>query len=821
MNPIKALTSAFLDGISKELGSPKHSKFVLLSRHHPVVFDDVLQIFNDFGLLLPVTAEMKDTMPFVCDLLRLNTASANCMQDYLSSGKYDGIKVGNNKEAFFYDENLAEPQFSNVGMAISIIIFLLNNKPELNENIVRWNLEGYKQFFSLHRCFGLNKDVYPEYTQTDIAEYSELLHMQFCHPLVKDPLYKFSLSDVIYGLLYGSERPDEFQIPERSVGACLPGSVPIVPIEFRVTKGERKLLNDHLSINFCPARDYYGIIGNTIEKSSITQEIDTAPLDVTIATAAEVPPQRIQQQSSWARKGSRYIQRVEQTTTRKRPNTKTTPRVPASATNVARTGKTLPVQRNQGKEKRKRMGAVATEPSAKRNKSSKKKSSSNAESNTVPESQLVLESDIEVNLCYSEMTDQITKKFLKLQKLVLLRAAYKRTAAEFKKPETPPDATVIIQNSYLAKEVQSDPDNVESDKEMLIVIKHLAALHVSRQVASTAPVLKDRVRDYYDTSINNYATYDHHEINDLIKMSTLTISSNSSRIGTPTFSVAAAAPVPAQTTALLSQSHLHHVSAMITATPNLTPIPPTPGLAHTTPLVLGHFPNIDVSVTGTAAIPSATPAANATDAVAAAEKDSADDDVPAASPDPAVDDAHAPATVVVAPATVAATYATDSVAATLAHPRALSATASPETDFTRALTTNAAARATDATANAIDAVAVALDDPLADYAPAPATDVATPATAVATQALAAIPADPPALSASASPAPALAQVAAETPGTRHKNIRDIVTGTFAPSIAAAASVYADVDADAGADIDRPPPKRVLLKNNYMRGNLYV
>ena len=276
VNPIKALLKAFLD----EMCTGKNVKYLLTSRHLPVIFEDVVKVFSDFGLLMPVTKYMLQTMPKVSNLMRYNTYSETHLPLFLSKFQSELLIAHQyNKECLFFQNHTEDPQFSNVPMAISIVIFLLQTDVvsadfEGVQHIVRCNHTQYDVRFSQGNCYGVDKNFkLDEHDPNAMDEYSQLLHMQFRHPLVdSNPYFRYSLSDVIHGLFYGSERPDDFQLPE----APSFWTKMETPVEYRLSRKERVQMNTYLHTKFFVFNHFYETIG-----ISMKDEDSSEPAPVT------------------------------------------------------------------------------------------------------------------------------------------------------------------------------------------------------------------------------------------------------------------------------------------------------------------------------------------------------------------------------------------------------------------------------------------------------------------------------------------------------------------------------------------------------------
>ena len=274
VNPIKALTDVFVVGIVKATNPKKGARYILNSRHHPVAFNEVLEIFNTYGLILPVTMHMARTMKRVCNLLRLNTSSKRALQEFYKGkeggdDQYEAIvnkKIENKKmECFFFDEDPEETPFSNVGMVVAIVLCLLagnigqhpNNKKQY-QSIVRLNLQGYGELFKKGKDnYGISGDLE---TQQDRQDYGDLLRMNFAHPADKKKeggTFKYSLVEVIYGLFYDADRKEDYTLPNTDGHGFRKINKPM----WRVTEKERANINQFLVDNFSVGEHYYCNIG--------------------------------------------------------------------------------------------------------------------------------------------------------------------------------------------------------------------------------------------------------------------------------------------------------------------------------------------------------------------------------------------------------------------------------------------------------------------------------------------------------------------------------------------------------------------------------
>ena len=131
----------------------KPLQYVLYSRHHPAIFDSIISIFNDYGLVMPLNKELGTDMPYICDLMRLNTFSSTAMKQFLTERDFKLLQNSPNKECLFFDEFLPEQQFSNIGMATAIVCFLSQIR-------MMWSARMFAAILVITRSISTNTSVW-------------------------------------------------------------------------------------------------------------------------------------------------------------------------------------------------------------------------------------------------------------------------------------------------------------------------------------------------------------------------------------------------------------------------------------------------------------------------------------------------------------------------------------------------------------------------------------------------------------------------------------------------------------------------------------
>ena len=517
VNPTKALFKAFLNEIS--LAFPNKKKRVFTSRHFPVVFEDVLTVFNDFGLVLPVTDNIAETMPAVFDLLRFNTYSLHHYGKNLEPDLLSCLKENEgNYECIFYDKYPDEKQFSNIGMAITIVIFLLNSSHLKNDNLfsdkykgvqdlVRCNLADYKTYFHTKNCFGLDKDVNMN-DEIVMANYSELLHMRFCHPIANaDRYFRYSLSDVIFGLFYGSERPDDFQLPVSPPD----GQKLASPVEYRLTRNERKIMNEYISREFKVLPHFYGTIGTPIVE---TKKVQSTKRKSTVEKPWHQPDNKLSDSHDSSSDDSSDDGDTTVTIVEEIEKKAVSPPEPLVQPNELAEG-------DDGDFHGKAIGSIGDNEqsmdvspvhhelldqqflSELDNPEMHKLFDEYLDNDSI--TQEIAESDM---LSPSDLNKQIESTFAHLQELALLRATYIRAARKLTR--TKKDRIPLPPSCYLSASKDAEHDIPVHEElvqsRFLRVLKIMAMNHVTTLKPDFSPAMDQRLKVYFENATKTYGS---------------------------------------------------------------------------------------------------------------------------------------------------------------------------------------------------------------------------------------------------------------------------------------------------------------------------
>jgi hypothetical protein len=308
IQPVKCLTNIFSD-IVRQTRNSNAMVSLLITRHLPVIFDDYLKCINKYGLVLPVSRQIHDVMPNIFELLVINPYNPAMMRSFIKKHdekkglvkpKAEGKTSKTSKivDEVFELSSIKTPtaedydQISNMPMIVLILCCMLNaghclrdksadlskDKPdetkgtqqdaqsrEPKQDIVTLHTALYKikqkgqrgenAFYAARSVGGLFKDP-PKLAATKqkyYQDYEESLHLRFNPPTMKPGVdYRYSLQEVIWGLLYDDPIPEGDTIYTGQKGSSKPA--------WKLTVAQRKTLDDFIEKNFDFRYDFYSVL---------------------------------------------------------------------------------------------------------------------------------------------------------------------------------------------------------------------------------------------------------------------------------------------------------------------------------------------------------------------------------------------------------------------------------------------------------------------------------------------------------------------------------------------------------------------------------